>query len=132
MVDDERFILPLLLLLRRWIVPVVLLLRVLLLELPLYDERLLLLLFELPDTRSELVDVRVVGRVYCSVRAFSTLDGLEYLSEPDTWRVVPVVVVLLLVPVVTRPVVDVLSLLLVVVTRPVAPDDEVLFVTDER
>ena len=131
--------------------PVVLLLRVLLLELPLYDERLLLLLFELPDTRSELVDVRVVGRVYCSVRAFSTLDGLEYLSEPDTWRVVPVVVVLLfvpvvtrpvvdvpvavvllLVPVVTRPVVDVLSLLLVVVTRPVAPDDEVLFVTDER
>lgn len=112
----------------------------------------MLLLFELPDTRPEFVEeVLLVGRVYCSVRAFSTLDGLEYLSEPDTWRVVPVVVVLLLVPVVTRPVVvvpvvvvllfvpvvtrpvvDVLSLLLVVVTRPVAPDDEVLFVTDER
>ena len=105
----------------------------------------MLLLFELPDTRAELVDVLFVGRVYCSVRVFSTLEGLEYLSEPDTWRVVPVAVVLLPVPevtrsvvvavllpvpVVTRPVVAVLSLLFVV-TLPVKPDD-VLSVADER
>ena len=80
----------------------------------------MLLLFELPDTRPEFVEeVLLVGRVYCSVRVFSTLEGLEYLSEPDTWRVVPVVDVLSLVPVVTRPVVAVPLSLVPVVTRPV-------------
>ena len=76
-------------------------------------------MLELPlDTRFVLVEVLDVGRVYCSSRVVVTLEGFEYLSDPDTWRPVPVEVDLPLVLVDTLPVVDVPLLLVEVVVAP--------------
>jgi hypothetical protein len=101
-------------------VPVLLPLLFLLPLLPLNDERLLLLL-ELPDTLPVFDEVLDVGRVYCSLRVFVIVDGFEYLSEPDTWRLVPVEVVLSALED-TLPVVDVPLSLLVVDTLPPVDD----------
>ena len=101
--------------------PVLLPLLFLLPLLPLNDDERLLLLLELPDTLPVFDEVLDVGRVYCSLRVFVIVDGFEYLSEPDTWRLVPVEVVLSALED-TLPVVDVPLSLLVVDTLP--PVDE--------
>ena len=89
--------------------------------LPLNDDERLLLLLELPDTLPVFDEVLDVGRVYCSLRVFVIVDGFEYLSEPDTWRLVPIEVVLSALED-TLPVVDVPLSLLVVDTLPPVDD----------
>ena len=89
--------------------------------LPLNDDERLLLLLELPDTLPVFDEVLDVGRVYCSLRVFVIVDGFEYLSEPDTWRLVPVEVVLSALKD-TLPVVDAPLSLLVVDTLPPVDD----------
>ena len=101
--------------------PVLLPLLFLLPLLPLNDDERLLLLLELPDTLPVFDEVLDVGRVYCSLRVFVIVDGFEYLSEPDTWRLVPVEVVLSALED-TLPVVDVPLSLLVVDTLPPVDD----------
>ena len=101
--------------------PVLLPLLFLLPLLPLNDDERLLLLLELPDTLPVFDEVLDVGRVYCSLRVFVIVDGFEYLSEPDTWRLVPIEVVLSALED-TLPVVDVPLSLLVVDTLPPVDD----------
>ena len=101
--------------------PVLLPLLFLLPLLPLNDDERLLLLLELPDTLPVFDEVLDIGRVYCSLRVFVIVDGFEYLSEPDTWRLVPVEVVLSALED-TLPVVDVPLSLLVVDTLPPVDD----------
>ena len=101
--------------------PVLLPLLFLLPLLSLNDDERLLLLLELPDTLPVFDEVLDVGRVYCSLRVFVIVDGFEYLSEPDTWRLVPVEVVLSALED-TLPVGDVPLSLLVVDTLPPVDD----------